>query len=43
MRGASIMARGLQGQRRPADVIGNAIQVIKVATGEIAEPATINP
>ena len=30
--------KGLQGQRRPADVIGNTIMVARIATGEIAEP-----
>jgi hypothetical protein len=31
------MAKGPQGQRRPADVIGNAVHVMRLATGEIAE------
>lgn len=31
------MPRGAQRQRRSADVIGNAVYVMKVATGEIAE------
>jgi hypothetical protein len=31
------MPKGRQGQKRPADVIGNAIMVAKIATGEIAE------
>jgi hypothetical protein len=31
------MPRGPQGQRRPADVIGNAVMVAKIATGEISE------
>jgi hypothetical protein len=31
------MPRGPQGQKRPADVIGNAIMVAKIATGEITE------
>lgn len=31
------MPKGPQGQKRPADVIGNAIMVAKIATGEIAE------
>ena len=31
------MPKGLQGQKRPADVIGAAIKVAKIATGEIAE------
>jgi len=31
------MPRGPQGQKRPADVIGAAIMVAKIATGEITE------
>ncbi len=31
------MPKGPQGQKRPADVIGAAIQVAKIATGEIEE------
>jgi hypothetical protein len=31
------MPKGPKGQKRPADVIGNAIHVAKIATGEIAE------
>jgi hypothetical protein len=31
------MPRGPQGQKRPADVIGTAITVAKIATGEIDE------
>ncbi|MBI5674776.1 MAG: RNA-binding protein [Nitrospirae bacterium] len=31
------MPKGPQGQRRPADVIGAAIKVAKIATGEIDE------
>jgi hypothetical protein len=30
------MPRGPKGERRPADVIGAAIMVAKIATGEIA-------
>ena len=33
------MPKGPQGQRRPADVIGTAIMVAKIATGEIADSA----
>jgi len=29
--------KGPQGQKRPADVIGNAVHVMRIATGEIAE------
>ena len=32
------MPRGPQGQKRPADVIGTAIMVARIATGEIDEP-----
>jgi hypothetical protein len=31
------MPKGPQGQKRPADVIGAAIQIAKIATGEIEE------
>jgi hypothetical protein len=31
------MPRGPQGQKRPADTIGCAVMVAKIATGEIAE------
>lgn len=31
------MPRGPQGQKRPADVIGNAVKVMRIATGEEAE------
>ena len=31
------MPKGPQGQRLPADVIGGAIKVAKIATGEIEE------
>ena len=33
LRGA--MPRGPKGERRPADVIGNAVKVMRTATGEI--------
>ena len=29
------MPRGPQGQKRPADAIGNAVMVARIATGEI--------
>ncbi len=32
------MARGPKGEKRPADVIGAAIMVGRIATGEIEEP-----
>lgn len=33
------MPKGPQGQKRPADVIGAAIKVAKIATGELEEDA----
>jgi hypothetical protein len=36
------MPRGPQGQKRPADVIGNAVKVMRIATGEEQED-TLNP
>ncbi len=32
------MPKGPRGEKRPADVIGAAIMVAKIATGEIEEP-----
>lgn len=34
------MPKGPKGEKRPADVIGAAIMVAKIATGEIEEPAS---
>jgi hypothetical protein len=34
------MPKGPKGQNRPADVISNAVTVMKIATGEIAETLT---
>jgi hypothetical protein len=31
------MPRGLKGERRPRDVIGNAVHVMQIATGQITE------
>ena len=31
------MPRGPQGQKRPADVVGNAVRVMQIATGEAEE------
>lgn len=31
------MPKGPKGEKRPADVIGNAVHVVKIATGEIEE------
>jgi transcription antitermination factor NusA-like protein len=36
------MPIGPKGQKRPADVIGNAIRVAKIATGEIEEEAPVD-
>jgi hypothetical protein len=33
------MPKGPQGQKRPADVIGNAVHVMRIATGEAKESA----
>jgi len=32
------MPRGPRGEKRPADVIGAAVMVAKIATGEISDP-----
>jgi hypothetical protein len=34
------MPRGPKGEKRPADVIGNAVKVMKIATGEEEEAKT---
>ena len=31
------MPKGPKGEKRPADVIGNAVHVMKIATGEIED------
>jgi hypothetical protein len=31
------MPKGPKGEKRPADVIGNAVHVMRIATGEIEE------
>jgi hypothetical protein len=31
------MPRGPKGEKRPADVIGNAVHVIRIATGEVED------
>jgi hypothetical protein len=33
------MPKGPKGERRPADVIGNAVHVMKIATGEVEDAA----
>jgi hypothetical protein len=35
------MPRGPKGERRPADVIGNAVHVMKIATGEIDDVVVV--
>jgi hypothetical protein len=34
------MPRGPKGEKRPADVIGAAVKVMRIATGEIEEPVS---
>ena len=36
---AKHMPKTPKGKKRPADVIGNAVHVMRIATGEIEEPA----
>ena len=31
------MPRGPKGEKRPADVVGNAVHVMRIATGEVEE------
>ena len=35
--GNYLMPRGPKGEKRPADVIGNAVKVMRIATGEETE------
>lgn len=37
------MPKGPQGQKRPADVIGNAVHIARIATGEEAETGLNQP
>lgn len=37
------MPKGPQGQRRPADVIGNAVHIAKIATGEVEDAGLQQP
>ena len=37
------MPKGPQGQRRPADVIGNAVHIARIATGEEQETGLQQP
>jgi hypothetical protein len=38
-----VMPRGPRGEKRPADVIGNAAKVMRIATGEEAEELGSKP
>jgi len=38
-----MMPRGPKGQKRPADVIGNAVRVMQIATGEAEEEYETKP
>jgi hypothetical protein len=37
------MPRGPKGEKRPADVIGNAVHVMRIATGEAQEEVGAAP
>ena len=37
------MPRGPKGEKRPADVIGNAVHVMRIATGEIEDKLSSAP
>ena len=37
------MPRGPKGEKRPADVIGNAVKIMKIATGEIDDVPDVKP
>ena len=37
------MPRGPQGQKRPADVIGNAVLIARIATGEAEDTSLKQP
>ena len=40
MLSAKLMPTGPKGQKRPADVISNAVHIMRIATGEIEEVLT---
>lgn len=40
MLGGKHMPKGPKGQKRPADVVSNAVHVMKIGTGEIEETLT---
>ena len=37
------MPKGPRGERRPADVIGNAVHVMRIATGEVEDTPSKAP
>jgi len=37
------MPRGPKGEKRPADVIGNAVHVMRIATGEVEDAQSRAP
>ena len=37
------MPRGPKGEKRPADMIGNAVHVMRIATGEVEETTVAPP
>ena len=37
------MPRGPEGEKRPADVIGNAVPIMRIATGEIERSIACTP
>ncbi|HSI39976.1 MAG TPA: RNA-binding protein [Xanthobacteraceae bacterium] len=36
------MPKGPKGEKRPADVIGNAVHIMRIATGEVEEAAPVD-
>jgi hypothetical protein len=38
-----MMPRGPKGEKRPADVVGNAVHVMQIATGEIEDSPSKAP
>ena len=41
IQGSDAMPRDPKGEKRPADVIGNAVHVMRIATGEIDQTETL--
>lgn len=37
------MPKGPQGQKRPADLVGNAVMIARIATGEIEDTKLTQP